>query len=43
MSDFLFKKILPEQKIFSPIEIVTKENLEFTNKNKRDFVKFKQE
>jgi LacI family transcriptional regulator len=27
MSDFLFKKIIPEQKNFSPIEIVTKENI----------------
>ena len=40
MSDFLFKNITPIKKIFSPIEIVTKENLEFVNIYKEDFEKF---
>ena len=39
ISDFLFRKIIPERKSFSPIEIITKENLEFTNKNRIDFAK----
>ena len=40
MSDFLFKNIIPKKKIFSPIEIVTKENLEFVNIYKQEFEKF---
>ena len=40
MSDFLSKNIIPKKKIFSPIEIVTKENLEFVNIYKQEFEKF---
>lgn len=39
MSDYLFKNIIPKKKIFSPIEIVTKENLEFVNIYKQEFEK----
>ena len=39
MSDFLSKNIVPKKKIFSPIEIVTKENLEFVNIYKQEFEK----
>ena len=34
MSDFLLKNIIPKKKIYSPIEILTKENLEFVNHKK---------
>jgi hypothetical protein len=39
MSEFLFRKILPEEKGFSLIKIITKENLEFTNKNMKDYTR----
>ena len=34
MSDFLLKNITPKKYIYSPIEIITKENLEFVNYKK---------
>jgi len=37
MSELLSKKIIPKKKIFSPIEIVTKENMEFINNYKENF------
>lgn len=40
MSDYLSKNITPKKKIFSPIEIVTKENLEFVNTYKQEFEEF---
>ena len=40
MSDFLYKNITPKKKIYSPIEIVTKENLEFVNTYKEEFEEF---
>ena len=40
MSEFLLKKIVPKKKIFSPIEIVTKENIEFVNLYKQEFETF---
>ena len=38
MSDFLLKNITPKKYIYSPIEIITKENLEFVN-YKKEFKK----
>jgi len=40
MSNFLSKNINPKKIIFSPIDIVTKENLEFVNLYKQEFEKF---
>ena len=31
MSDYLLKGIIPKKEIYSPIEIFTKENVEFLN------------
>jgi hypothetical protein len=31
MSEFLLKNITPKKKLYSPIEIVSKENIEFVN------------
>jgi LacI family transcriptional regulator len=39
MSDFLLKNITPKKYIYSPIEIITKENLEFVN-YKKEFKEF---
>jgi LacI family transcriptional regulator len=39
MSDFLLKNITPKKKIYSPIEILTKENLEFVN-HKKEYKEF---
>ncbi len=37
MSDFLIQKKTPPKKIFSPIQIIIKENLAFSNRNKISF------
>jgi LacI family transcriptional regulator len=34
MTDYLIQNIIPQSKIFSPLEIITKENLEFSQRNK---------
>jgi len=34
MADYLIQNLIPQQKVFSPIEIITKENLEFSQPNK---------
>ena len=40
MSEFLLRNIRPKKNIFSPIEIVTKENFEFVNIYKQEFEEF---
>ncbi len=40
MSEFLLRNISPKKNIFSPIEIVTKENFEFVNIYKQEFEEF---
>ena len=34
MTDYLIQNTIPQAKIFSPLEIITKENLEFSQRNK---------
>ena len=40
MSEFLLRNISPKKNVFSPIEIVTKENFEFVNIYKQEFEEF---
>lgn len=39
MSDYLVKKIIPESKIYSPIDILTKENAQYNERRELDFEK----
>ena len=34
MTDYLIQNSIPQQKIYSPLEIITKENLEFSQQDK---------
>ncbi|WP_194767872.1 LacI family DNA-binding transcriptional regulator [Tamlana sp. I1] len=42
MSDFLVKNKIPKNKIYSPIDILTKENAIFNERNETDFESFEQ-
>ncbi len=37
MTDFLVKGKMPASKIYSPIDIVTKENARYNERNEREF------
>ncbi|WP_111706228.1 substrate-binding domain-containing protein [Lutibacter citreus] len=37
LTDLLIQNEIPSRKIYSPIEIITKENLEFSQRNKKEF------
>lgn len=39
ITDYLIQNIQPSKKIFSPIEIITKENVEFSQRNKWEYKK----
>ena len=34
MTDYLIQNKIPQQKVYSPLEIITKENLEFSQQEK---------
>ena len=38
MADYLIQNIVPQEKIYSPLEIITKENLEFSQQDKWHYI-----
>ena len=38
MAEYLIQNNVPHQKIFSPLEIITKENLEFSQQEKWHYI-----
>ncbi|MFB9272993.1 MULTISPECIES: hypothetical protein [Flavobacteriaceae] len=42
MTDYLIQNSIPQQKIYSPLEIITKENLEFSQQDKWHYIEVKQ-
>lgn len=41
MTDYLIQNTIPQQKIYSPLEIITKENLEFSQQDKWHYIEVK--